>query len=353
MKLFYILIICLFFGIENSMSQRKEVSGVFFEEDYSSGLEKLKKRTQKRNLLFVYCYRENDLACSKMSNLILKMRQVGDFVNNNFISVQVDIEKKEYKDFVARYQLTSFPTFLILDKDENEIGRFCGKYEPEEFIKKLTYTMNPENSLHSKLLKYQKDKTTEHALECLEAYYQSGRISEMVDFLEKIYYIFWPEQRYSMEMWKYVKFALTNVNSPIFSIFIREKYLVNQYLGNYLVDRVMADALRQNALEYVSGKLKDAKSAVLLNQYLAVIDDNNLATHYIVVATELYAQRNFVEDAYESILRYVSAEKVCALELKDRIFVEKFLFSIQGMPKDLLEQYKKDRDAYFQKQLDR
>ena len=76
---------------------------------------------------------------------------------------------------------------------------------------------------------------------------------------------------------------------------------------------------------------------------LALIDDQNLASHYICVASQLYTQKPFSHDkVYGYILNYLSAEKVCALEAEDREFVEHFL----------IERYQKDREAYFKKQLE-
>ena len=103
-----------------------------------------------------------------------------------------------------------------------------------------------------------------------------------------------------------------------------------------------------------AGKLKDKpEDALALISRLALIDDQNLASHYICVASQLYTQKPFSHDkVYGYILNYLSAEKVCALEAEDREFVEHFLMNIEGMPQQLIERYQKDREAYFKKQLE-
>lgn len=335
-------------------AQKKQVSGIAFENSWKEAMAKVSKSKKKPALLFVYFTQQENPACAKMGNLVLKTRQVSDFINRQFVSVTIDAGQVENKELIEHYRVSVLPSFLILDKNGEEVGQFCGSSDPEEFLKKLNFAMNPAHSVRMNLAAFKEDKTTGRGLECLEAYYRAGRISEMVQFLESIYYAYPPEERYSTEMWKYVAPALMNTTSKTFSLFLSEKYLANQYLGKPIVDKALAKSLRQYAFWFVSGKLKDdARDALLLISFLSMIDDQNLASHYIVVASQLYAQKNFTKQrAYDHILNYLSAEKVCALEAEEREFVEHFLMNIEGMPQSLIERYQKDREAYFKKQLE-
>ena len=161
----------------------------------------------------------------------------------------------------------------------------------------------------------------------------------MAEFVESIFYAYPPEERYSVEMWKYVAPALMNTTSKVFAVFLSEKYIANQYLGKSVVDEALAKSIRQYAFWYVAGKLKDKpEDALALISRLALIDDQNLPFSH--------------DKVYGYILNYLSAEKVCALEAEDREFVEHFLMNIEGMPQQLIERYQKDREAYFKKQLE-
>ena len=57
----------------------------------------------------------------------------------------------------------------------------------------------------------------------MEAYYRAGRIKEMAEFVESIFYAYPPEERYSVEMWKYVAPALMNTTSKVFLLFFCQK----------------------------------------------------------------------------------------------------------------------------------
>lgn len=351
---FFTVMVCFLMCTLGVNAQKKQTAGVNFEKNYAEALAKVGKSKQKQGLVFVYCYQEGNSACAKMGNLVLKSRQVGDFINQHFVSTRIDVGQAENEGFVKRYPVSVLPAFFVLDKTGEEIGRFCGPADPEVFLEKLHYAMDPANSVKAKLKAFNQDKTTARGRECMEAYYRAGRIKEMVEFVESIYYAYPPEERYSVEMWKYVEPALMDITSPVLASFLADKYMANQYLGKSVVDEALAKSFRQYAFLYVSGKLKDKpQDALSLIGRLALIDDQNLASHYIYIASRLYAEKGITHDkAYTYILNYLSAEKVCALEAEDREFVEHFLMNIEGMPQQLIERYQKDREAYFKKQLE-
>lgn len=348
-----IIIVCFLLCSVKGNAQKEKAAGIDFMNSYTEALSCMGKGKSAKKLLFVYCSQENNPACSKMGNLVLKTKQVSDFISQNFVSLQVDAGKEENEEFIKRHSVAVYPSYLVLDRDGNEIGCFCGFYEPADFLKKMRFAMDESNSVKAKLRAFEQDRTTANGRECMEAYYQSGRISEMVDFVERYFYAYTPEERYSTEMWKYVAPALMNPTSKVFSLFLSEKYLANKGLGKSIVDEVLSNSIRQYALWFVSGKLKDKPvDAMSLISRLGLIDDQNVASHYICIASQLYSQKAFMKNRiYDSIMNYISVDKVCALAEKDRAFVEHFLFSIEGMPQQLIDRYKEGRKAYFDKIL--
>ena len=69
-----------------------------FEKNYAEALAKVGKSKQKQGLVFVYCYQEGNSACAKMGNLVLKSRQVGDFINQHFVSTRIDVGQAGNED---------------------------------------------------------------------------------------------------------------------------------------------------------------------------------------------------------------------------------------------------------------
>lgn len=351
-KCLFLNLIALFLLLPTIGVLGQQKAEIRYEENYAEALKKV--GAKKHDLLLVICGQKGHSDCAKIDNYTLKIRQVCDFINENFINVRMDAAIPEHENFMKEHAVYMYPTFLVLDRNGEEVGCFCGYSAPESFLEKLQYAMNPAHSTKNCLAAFENFRTTSNAKACLEAYYQAGRIGEMVEFLRKIYYIFPAEDRFSPDMWKYVKLALLDVNSPIFANFLREKYMANYYLGKEIVDEALSAAIRQYALWYISGQLKqinDAQALSLIDR-LGLIDDQNPASHYIVIACTLYAQREITGRGYENILNYLSVDKICALPEKDREFVRHFLKSIKGMPKKLMDSYEKEWKSYFEKQLE-
>lgn len=351
-KILFLNLVMLFWLLPAVSALGQQKVEIRYEENYAEALKKI--RAKKHDLLLVFCVQKGHPDCAKMDNYTLRIRQVCDFLNENFVNVRIDATIPEHANFIEKHAVCMYPTFLILDKNEEEVGCFCGYSNPEVFLEKLQYAMNPAHAIKNCLATFENFRTTANAKACLEAYYQAGRIGKMVEFLREIYYIFPPEDRFSPAMWKYVKLALLDVNSPIFSNFLREKYMANYYLGKTIVDETLSKAIRQYAMWYVSGQLKQVNDvqALSLIDRLGLIDDQDAASHYIVMACTLYAQREFTGRGYENILDYLSVDKVCALAEADREFIYYFLKSIKGMPKELMDGYEKEWRAYFEKQLE-
>ncbi len=184
---FFTIMVCLLMCTLGVNGQKKQAAGVNFEKNYAEALAKVGKSKQKQGLVFVYCYQEGNSACAKMGNLVLKSRQVGDFINQHFVSTRIDVGQAGNEEFVKRYPMSVLPAFFVLDKTGEEIGRFCGSADPEVFLEKLHYAMDPANSVKAKLEAFNRDKTTARGRECMEAYYRAGRIKEMAEFVESIF----------------------------------------------------------------------------------------------------------------------------------------------------------------------
>ena len=115
---FFTIMVCLLMCTLGVNGQKKQAAGVNFEKNYAEALAKVGKSKQKQGLVFVYCYQEGNSACAKMGNLVLKSRQVGDFINQHFVSTRIDVGQAGNEEFVKRYPMSVLPAFFVLDKTE-------------------------------------------------------------------------------------------------------------------------------------------------------------------------------------------------------------------------------------------
>ena len=143
-----------------------QTKGVKFVEGLS--WKQIKERAQAENkFIFVELFATWCGPCQYMSNEIFPLEQVGQPINQNFISVKVQMDstesdnanvKKWYADARAisnEYNIQSFPTFLIFNPDGQAVHRIVGASDAPEFVGHVMDGLNPETQYYTLLKKFE------------------------------------------------------------------------------------------------------------------------------------------------------------------------------------------------------
>jgi len=88
--------------------------------------ELLQKATQENKPIFVDCYTSWCVPCKKLALEVFPLKSMGEYFNANFICAQMDMEKGVGKELCVKYEISSFPTMLILDSKGFKIGQLLG-----------------------------------------------------------------------------------------------------------------------------------------------------------------------------------------------------------------------------------
>lgn len=88
--------------------------------------------------VFLDCYTSWCGPCKKMAREVFPQDSVGTFMNPQFVSIQIDMERGEGPALAERYQVSAYPTFIIFNGDGGEIGRFVGGASAGDFISKVS-----------------------------------------------------------------------------------------------------------------------------------------------------------------------------------------------------------------------
>ena len=72
--------------------------------------------------------------CRYMATKIFPQPKVGDYFNKTFVNAKFDAEKGEGIAVARKYDVRSYPTFLILDEKGEEVGRVVGAADADRFI---------------------------------------------------------------------------------------------------------------------------------------------------------------------------------------------------------------------------
>lgn len=81
--------------------------------------------------------------CKRLAADVFPTKQVGDYLNGNYVCLKVDAEKGEGPELAETYQVAAYPTLCVIDADGNLLGSFAGLKEGDEFISAVEICNDP------------------------------------------------------------------------------------------------------------------------------------------------------------------------------------------------------------------
>ncbi|MEY4433379.1 MAG: hypothetical protein RLZZ44_1513 [Bacteroidota bacterium] len=125
-----------------------------------SRLELVLQRAKTENKPILYMVYANWCPhCKNIKATTLKDPEVIAFMNANYIFAGLDFEKTGSESFKSTNNVTTFPTFLVLDANGLELARFTGELKKEKFLSEAKIALNPKQQLPYLKAEYEKDKT--------------------------------------------------------------------------------------------------------------------------------------------------------------------------------------------------
>ena len=97
----------------------------------------LKKAAKENKLAFVDCYTTWCGPCKLLAKNTFPDKELGAYFNQKFVSIQIDMEKGEGPDLQKKYDVSAYPTLLILDKDGNMLHKLMGYRDAQTLLKEV------------------------------------------------------------------------------------------------------------------------------------------------------------------------------------------------------------------------
>ena len=125
-----------------------------------SGLESVIQRAKvEKKPIFYMAYADWCPHCKNIKATTLKDPEVVSFMNANYVFAGLNFEKPGSEDFKTKYNVKTFPTFLVLDENGQELARFTGELKKDKFLSEVKLALNPKQQLPYLKAEYEKDKT--------------------------------------------------------------------------------------------------------------------------------------------------------------------------------------------------
>lgn len=179
---FKVVATCLLcFATLFSIAQKKSNKGIQFVDVSWQEVQDMAKETGKP--IFVDAYASWCGPCKAMAKEVFPQKKVGNFMNENYISYKLDMEKGEGVAFAKEFGVNSYPTFLFFNEEAELQHKTLGYKEADEFIADAKTAKNPEKSLIALSKKYEagdRDKKTvqHYAMALLNANMPSAKIAQ-------------------------------------------------------------------------------------------------------------------------------------------------------------------------------
>ena len=94
----------------------------------------LEKAKAENKLVFVDTYTSWCMPCKYMANTIFPKPEMGEYLNPRFICVKYNTEEGEGAEIMKRYEISAFPTFLILNTEARPRGILSNEW-PRDWMR--------------------------------------------------------------------------------------------------------------------------------------------------------------------------------------------------------------------------
>jgi thioredoxin-related protein len=214
--------------------------------------EALAKAKKENKLLFMDCYTTWCGPCKYLAKDIFPQKEVGDYFNQHFVSIKMDMEKGEGIDLCTKYQVKSFPSLLFLDFKGNNVHKLVGGMPVEELIAGAKCALDPNLRIGTLRRKYE-DGNREYDflmtyLASLKRQYDRENIALVAANLMKKYSF---EKFVTKDLFFVVAGAKIKYGSDEYQYLLKNKEAITVKVDSKEFDLVIEKAIKTHLSEYV------------------------------------------------------------------------------------------------------
>jgi thioredoxin-related protein len=263
----------------------------FFEGTWQDAIAKAKAEDK---LLFVDAYAQWCGPCKSMAKNVFTQQKVGDYFNENFVSLKLDMEN-EGVTFGHKYPVKAYPTLFFLDGEGKVVKTIVGGQQVDGLISAAM----DANKKNDKSVKYEEkykagDRSYELMYDYVKALNAAGKPSQKIanDYLNSN-----PSLTEDQKI-KFLVEAVTDADSKIF-----DQLLANKSKAIELVTQKYYDQKVNAALAAAVTKSMDFEMMTVFDQTMEKADkalDGDVATSFIGKSKMKFYASNKKMDLYNS-----------------------------------------------------
>jgi len=240
MKISFIKPILLFLFF-SSMAIQVNAQSIDFVEN-KKWAEVVAQAKLEKKLIFVDVFTDWCGPCLNMEENVFILPKVRSFYNTNFVNFRIDAEKGEGVDFRAKYQVSSYPTYLFINPETLEIvHRSSSRQDQDVFIFTGESALKPEMQSTYLEKKYKDGDRNPELLKSYAAYlsscYQTEKLNKIVDAWFAIPTVDYTSEVSMNFLEKYVK----DIDQKAFINLVENRQKFTSIYGKERVDSILCD----------------------------------------------------------------------------------------------------------------
>ena len=235
----------------------------FFDGSFEEALIQAQK---EEKLIFVDAYATWCGPCKRMAREVFTDPSVGEYYNVHFISLKIDMEKPEGREFGRSFPVSAFPTLFYLNEKGELLKKEIGGRNVDAFLK-LGERIAGSYDRSGELAKLYDEGARDYelVLKYIKALNNANKSSLKIanDFLRKNKDL--PKDKLAEFLFE----SLSSSDSRIFDLFIENKNTIRKLFGEEAYDNKIQEACWttiQTAIDYESTMLlEEAKDKMKEN----------------------------------------------------------------------------------------
>ncbi|AXP82173.1 thiol:disulfide interchange protein precursor [Mariniflexile rhizosphaerae] len=280
-----ILSILLVLVISNTLNAQ----GINFE--HTTFKEALSKAKAENKMLFMDCFTTWCGPCKKMSKEVFPQKEVGDYINANFVSIKMDMEKGEGIDLTKYYNVKAFPTLLFMDANGKVLHTKVGGLDTEAFIEEAKKASDPTKQfayIEKQYLDGNRDLKV--VSEYIKGLYDGFKMDAAKVVGKDIIPSLTKEQYSTEEGFTILAYTGVGYNSEPYKYVLKnkDKLIANEKIGQESVDYLVSNAINDYVMEVVkTGTLEEVKAAIettkkdFVSPYQDMMENNWIHEFYL------------------------------------------------------------------------
>ena len=230
----------------------------FGKQSFAKTLEQAKKENK---LIFLDAFASWCGPCKLLDKNVFPKKEVGDYFNDNFLNLHIDMEKGEGIEIAKKYSIYSYPTLLFIDGDGKVVYKAAGYMSPQELISIAKEAVNPENTLENKIAKFEAgEKDPEFLMGLIKNTYSSD--FSLAQKVATRYFQMRTDATYSKEEAGMLLFFTKTIDDDLYKIFTAKK----AELSTQIPESYLAEYDKQLKLNTVLQKSFDANTQSINEQ---------------------------------------------------------------------------------------